>query len=274
MFAYTNLMPLPLGDHLAMFSLRATLALLGRGGGDPSLRADIKTVRAELARMQATPVPLTRPVVILSGYHTPPQVAWWVCAQLARLTSRRSRDFLKVSYPTQTQIERAAEQTIAAVRNRWSGEAPELDAIGISMGGLVARYAALASHERNHPFRPTTPSAQRLRLARLFTFATPHQGSMRAQAVAPDDAARDMKPGSPFLAALNSHPSNYTLVCYTQRGDNLIAPHAAAPPGQSAFVADGSRLMSHFTATHNPWFLVDLARRLRGEEPLLGEPGG
>lgn len=274
MFAYTNLMALPLGDHLAMLSLRATLALLGRGGSDPSFRADAKFVRAELARMQSSPVPLTRPIVILSGYHTPAQVAWWIRAQLSRLTSGRPSDFLTVSYPAHTQIERAAEQSLEAVRNRWSNEPPELDAIGISMGGLVARYAALSSHDRTHPLRSTSPSTHRLRLARLFTFATPHQGSMRAQLVAPDDAARDMKPGSPFLAALNSRVRDYELVCYTQRGDNLIAPHAAAPPGQSVFVADGSRFMSHFTGSHNPWFLVDLARRLRGEKPLLGESGG
>jgi hypothetical protein len=257
-----------------MFSLRATLALLGRGGSDPSFRASAAFVNAELTRMRSNPLPLTRPVVIFSGYHTPAQVAWWMRAQLAQLTSGRSRDFLTVSYPTQTRIEQAAEQSLAMVRARWPDEPMALDAVGISMGGLVARFAALAPHDRTHPLRPTSPSPQRLPLARLFTFATPHQGSMRAELAAPDDAARDMKPGSPFLAALNRHPRDYELVCYTQRGDNLIAPQAAAPPGQAPFAADGSRLMSHFTGSHNPWFLVDLARRLRGEEPLLGEPRG
>jgi pimeloyl-ACP methyl ester carboxylesterase len=257
-----------LGDHLALVSLRAALAVFGQGGSDRAFRHDARAVAAELARLRATPAPLPRPVVILSGYHTPVQVAWWVRVQLTRLTSGNPGDFMTVSYPTRTRIEQAAEQSIAAVRNRWR-EPRDVDAVGISMGGLVARYAALAPERRTHPARPTQVSDDRLRVSRLFTFATPHQGSIRAQKVAPDDAARDMKPGSPFLAALNAHQRDYPVVSYVHRGDNFVVPEAAAPPGQAAFTADGSRLMSHFTTAHNPWFLVDIARRLRGEPPLL-----
>ncbi|MDP1660905.1 MAG: hypothetical protein Q8L55_03230 [Phycisphaerales bacterium] len=271
-------MPFRIGDHLADFSLRAVLAALGRGGSDPTFRADAAEVAAELARMRADPRPLTRPLVILSGYHTPAQVAWWLRQRLATLTSGNPADILTVSYPAQTTIEGAAEQSLAAISKRWGRgvvERPEgLDVVGISMGGLVARFAALAPEARSIAGRPTEPSSGRLPIARLFTFATPHQGSHRAARIAPDAAARDMKPDSAFLAALNAHPRAYPLVCYSQRGDAVVLPQAAAPPGLRPLVADGSRLMSHFTTAHNPWFLVDLARRLRGEAPLLDGPIG
>lgn len=276
--AYANIVAKRLGDHLAGLSLRAALAVLGRGGSDPSFKADAAHVAAELARLRATPRPLTRPLVILSGYHTPAQVAWWLRVRLAGLTSGNSADILTVSYPAQTTIEGAAEQSLAAIAKRWGrgvAERPEgLDVVGISMGGLVARFAALAPEARSIAGRSLQPSDSRLHIARLFTFATPHQGSSRADRVAPDTAARDMKPGSPFLAALNAHPRAYPLVCYSQRGDCVVQPQAAAPPGLHPLVADGSRLMSHFTTAHNPWFLVDLARRLRGEDPLLDGPIG
>ncbi|HYC99769.1 MAG TPA: hypothetical protein VEB22_00950 [Phycisphaerales bacterium] len=266
-------MPPSVGDHLGLASLNATLALLGRGGGDRSFSADARTVADDLSRMRAKPAPLVRPVVILSGYHTPAQVAWWLRVQLARLTSRNAADFVVVSYPTATEIEQAADRTLAALHRRWSGRgAPAVDTVGISMGGIVARYAAAAPQLRSEG-AATPANGQRLSIARLFTFATPHQGSIRAARIAPDRAARDMKPGSPFLAALNRQQADYPVVCYVQRGDGFVTPDAAAPPGHRAFTADGSRLMSHFTTAHNPWFLADLARRLRGESPLLGAGG-
>jgi len=276
--AYTNIVPLRIGDHLADLSLRAVLATLGRGGSDPSFGVGAAEVAAELQRLRATPRPLARPLVILNGYHTPAQVAWWLRVRLASLTSGRAADILTVSYPAQTMIEGAAEQSLAAITRRWGSGALEraggLDVVGISMGGLVARLAALAPKARLFAGRPAALSDGRLQIARLFTFATPHQGSHRAARVAPDTAARDMKPGSPFLEALNAHPREYPLVCYSQRGDAVVQPLAAAPPGVRPLVADGSRLMSHFTTAHNPWFLVDLARRLRGEAPLLEEGTG
>ena len=284
LLAYTNTMIGRAFDHLGILSLQAALVALGRGGADASYPLTREQIAAEHARLRRTPAGLSRPVVILNGYHTPPQVAWWARLQLSRLTSHRAGDFLTVSYPTETRIERAAEKAITAVERRWpkgggsdagAGDGTiEVDVVGISMGGLVARFAAMEAERRTHPLRHHAPGPSRLRIANLYTFATPHQGSMRAALIAPDDAARDMQPMSRFLEALNRAERPYPLVAYTQTRDNLIAPGAAAPPGESALVGTGSRMMSHFTVTHNPWFLADLARRLRREPPLLTPPGG
>lgn len=203
--------------------------------------------------MARHPAALRRPVVILGGYHAPPNVAGWVRTTIYPLTSDKPEDFLCVSFPLATGIDDAAQRAARRIDARWR-RAPELDAIGLSMGGLVARLAA-AEHG--------------VRLARLYSFATPHNGAKRAARVSPDRAARDMKPGSPFLARLNEADRPYELVCYGQAGDRVVDAAGWAPPGVPAFVAPGSRILAHFTTPHNPWFVADLARRLRGEEPLL-----
>ncbi|MFT3686157.1 MAG: hypothetical protein QM783_14755 [Phycisphaerales bacterium] len=243
-------------DHLAGWSLGATLLCTGRGGVPVGCAAGCAEVEDELARMRREPAGLRRPVVVLNGYHTPHIEAWWARACLGSLTSKHPSDFAAVSFLMASRLEDAAKAAVAAVERRW-GRGVEVDVVGISMGGLVAR---LAAHDMG------------LRMARLFSFATPHDGSSRAARVAPDPAARDMKPGSPFLARLNGLERGYELVCYGQNGDAVVHPRGCAPPGGRAFLAGGSRLMSHFTTLHNPWFMVDLARRLRGETPLLNHP--
>lgn len=66
---------------------------------------------------------------------------------------------------------------------------PEVDVVGFSMGGLVSRVWV-----------------QRMggdvKVNRLVTLASPHQGSYMAHAM-PQTAARQMRPGSDFLEDLN-----------------------------------------------------------------------
>jgi pimeloyl-ACP methyl ester carboxylesterase len=208
--------------------------------------------------MAREPAGLRRPVLILNGYHTPRNEAWWARVRLSGLTSRRASDFAAVSYLLTRRLGDAACTAVKTVERRW-GKGVEVDVVGISMGGLVAR---LAAHDMG------------LRVARLFSFATPHDGSSRAAMIAPDEAARDMKPGSALLARLNGLERGYELVCYGQVGDAVVHPRGCAPPGERAFIAPGSRVMEHFTTLHNPWFMADVAKRLRGEEPLLKHPEG
>lgn len=244
-------------DNLAVWSLAAALKLTGRGGQPEGCAVGLREVEAELARMAREPVGLRRPLVVLNGYHTPPNEVWWAKARLSRLTSRRASDFGTVSYMYATRLGDAAEKAVRGVERRW-GKGVEIDVVGISMGGIVAR---LAAHEMG------------LRMVRLFSFATPHDGSSRAVFIAPDEAARDMKPGSAFLTRLNAFHRPYSMVCYGQENDAVVHHRGAAPPGERPFVAPGSWMMEHFTTLHNPWFMLDLARRLRGEEPLLKHPG-
>ncbi|MFC1766418.1 esterase/lipase family protein [Planctomycetota bacterium] len=55
----------------------------------------------------------------------------------------------------------------------------QADVIAHSMGGLVSRYAAME-----------VPGKPRLRIAHLFTIATPHQGALISIPPSPDPRAR------------------------------------------------------------------------------------
>jgi pimeloyl-ACP methyl ester carboxylesterase len=129
----------------------------------------------------------------------------------------------------------------------------ELDIVAISMGGLVARHLAMSC---------AWPSAEsRLRIRRLFTIATPHQGASLARWFKVDRAAISMTPGSAMLATLDDgltkeHEHADELTCYVQRQDWYIGTWNAAPPGRElwwvhprTFIGQG---MSHFTAHGAP----------------------
>lgn len=238
----------------------------GEGGFD----LDKRTIDSEWDRMTSEPRPLERPVVVLAGYRSPPMLAPSLKARLVRLTSHEHDDYLAVGYMLQSEFDNLVEFTVKRVDDRWPSEDPdqtiEVDVVAISMGGLVARYAAVPTDRR-------TAGGKRLNIRRLYTLASPHQGAKLADAIAPDRAARAMRPGSDFLAMLDSELelSGYELVCYAHLNDVWVGATRTAPPGQEPIWNGGTAIMSHFTASQDKRFHIDIARRLRGEEPL-GEP--
>lgn len=225
--------------------------------------------------------PLARPVVVLNGYRGLPSLANRIARKLREMTSGDRADLLPISYTLDTDFDRIAAEVVRRVDARWPSADPdqtvEVDVVGISMGGLVARWAALPPAQRFRGAASTPPgkaTGKRLRIAHLFTISTPHRGAGFCDSLAPDAAARDMRRGSPFLgvldAALPSAP--YELVCYGQLRDHLVGATRCAPEGRQPIWTSGTFLFSHFKAGDNPLFLADIARRLR-REPALLEPG-
>ena len=85
----------------------------------------------------------------------------------------------------------------------------------------------------------------------------------------------DMRPGSDFLAALDADraPGDYELLAYTRLGDLIVGAENAAPPGEEAWwVANPPLSFAHLGAANDPRILADIARRLRGEEPISTSP--
>ncbi len=219
-------------------------------------------------------VPLRRPVVVLSGYHTLPIHAAPLASDIARSTSGRREDVLMVSYPLAVSIDDAVESVIEEVEERWPSADPaatvEVDVVGISMGGIVARWAALPPARRVRDDQPAAAGgAKRLRVARLFTFASPHRGARLAQSLAIDAAAVDLKPGSSLLRTLDLADRSYELVCYAHTGDLIVGATRTAPPGMHPIWTQGTLLFSHFSVVTNPIFVQDTVRRLRDEPPLV-----
>ena len=132
------------------------------------------------------------------------------------------------------------------------------------MGGLVARYAAL----------PTDPDAghpRRLRVRRLFTIATPHNGAQLAPLGGLVSAtARQMRHGSDFLERLNAAlpDAEYDLIPYVRLGDFTVGPPWAAPPGRTPYwVSNRPLQLPHVMAFLDARFRADIVARLRGDQP-------
>jgi pimeloyl-ACP methyl ester carboxylesterase len=154
---------------------------------------------------------------------------------------------LAVSFTLVGSIEAAAAKVVERVSRRFpggnGGETVEVDVVGTSMGGLVARLAAIPEGGR-----------PRLRIARLFTLGTPHRGAAIAQRIAVDESSRSMRSGSELLRRLDA----------ALPGD----ARNTAPVGREPFWVPGPLLLSHHTITNDRLIVCDIARRIRGEAPF------
>ena len=237
---------------------------------DAPLAPDDAEIDAARARMLANPSRLERPLLVLAGWRAWPMQTRGLAHTLGELVGDPDR-ILPVAYPKAGSIEAAAEHAQRALRSRFGRAAlRSIDVVGISMGGLVGRVLA----------RPLDPEAggtngvglEPLPVRRLYTLATPHRGANLAGRVAPDRAARQMKPGSEWLERLNAvlPELRCELVPYAVLNDTWVGATRAAPPGWAPIWTPGAALCSHFTVSAHRAIVTDLALRLRGEAPLSG----
>ena len=87
-----------------------------------------------------------------------------------------------------------------------------------------------------------------------------------------DQRVIDMRSGSEFLDRLNAAPRRYELIPYARLGDMVVGEENAAPPGETAWWLAKSGGPAHMLAATDARILADIARRLRGEEPLTISP--
>lgn len=233
---------------------------------NPDFRTPPGGLRTEWERMRGSPTGLVRPLVVFSGYRAPTWPVQALAAQLRGLTGAPKEQVLTVGFVFCHTFESTCRRAAAKIEERWPSGDPErtveVDVVGVSMGGIVARAAASSC---------VNSGAKRLRIGRLFTMASPHRGATLANLVCVDGTARDMKPGCEFLSRLNGEPSGHELVCYARLRDWWVGATNAAPPGQEPLWVDAPALISHQLITRDPLIRTDIARRLRGEESL-GRP--
>ncbi len=252
---------------------RAWLALLWLVGlpgcttlVNPDFPADPQIVQAEWGRMKREPAEMPRPIVVLDGWRQPDFSARSLARTIRKLTGVPQDRIVSESFLTRSTLERMADDVVRRVERTWPSDDPEwtteVDVVGFSMGGIVARTAAM-------PGEGDTPR-KRLKIRRLYTIGSPHRGANLAKRIAMDKAARDMRPGTAFLERLNAAlpEAGYELVCYTHTNDRIVGARNAAPPGREPFWVQGTLFFSHFSTRLDRRILVDLALRLRGEPPL------
>lgn len=219
--------------------------------------------------MRADPRPFVRPVLVCAGFFDPGPAASHVRRVLESVTTTPER-VIEVPFLSCRTFESCRRRVTGKLASRFPSSDPEatveVDAIGISMGGVVARYAALPTVEGAGP---------RLSLVRLFTIGSPHRGARYAYLGFFDARARDMKPGSAFLERLNlaAPEASYTVVPYVRLGDVTVGEtNSVWLDGHVWWVPNRPFELPHGQAFGDPRLLADIARRLRGEPPLTIEP--
>jgi len=235
---------------------------------NPCFDVSDDALHAARCMLGASPANLPRPLVVLAGWRSPPMPDGGVLARVGPMIPG-ARDTLSVTYASLWTIDSAARRVVARVQERFphtgTTDTAEVDVIAISMGGLVARLAASDSFAK---------SQRRLRIARLFTLATPHRGAKLASFVRPDPAAAAMRPGSDFLRSLDNElaRSSFELTCYAQLRDWWVGARNTSPPGRVPIWCEPrgafGRCFSHFAINFDPRVLTDVALRLRGMTPL------
>lgn len=244
-------------------------------GGDakdpinPSFRVTIEEAEAALHQMTADRRPFERPVLVIAGYLDPGVGASLLASSLRRLTTSPGQ-VIEVSLLTATTFDACRTRVIAKVEESVPSGQPDrtapVDVVGISMGGLVARFAAM---------NPETGGA-RLDIRRLFTVSTPHRGASMAQWPSLDPRHLDMRAGSDFLRRLDlaiDAGAAYPIVPYVRLGDAMVGAENAALHGQTPWwLANRTLQPAHLGAHTDPRILADIARRLRGETPFTTEP--
>ena len=237
----------------------------GAGPANPAFSVTSDEARTALRKMANEPRRLERPVVVVGGYLDPNISTRYLTSQIMGATG--DARLIRIVVGFSTSFEECRDKVIdavdAAFPNSDPDETTEVDVIGASLGGLVARYAAAPSLD---PRRP-----RRLKVARLFTISSPHRGARLAQWVTLNDLQADMKPGSKFLTYLAEcdDDAGYEVYPYVCRGDWIVGEEHAAPPGVRALWVAGSPW--HFADGHrgslrDARIVADIGRRLRGEE--------
>lgn len=254
--------------RVAMLSVVVVGAVSCRAVENASFALTLNDAREDLRRMRDEPQPLQRPLVIASGYGDPGFVPWLLGDRLRHLTHQDAQ-ITQASFFFVFDFKSCRDKLIAAVERDHPSDDPqwtaEVDVIGYSMGGLVARFAAA----------PRDDGGRRLRIRRLFTISSPHRGARLAELASLEPRVWDMRAGSAFLKKLDEAlaAAPYELYCYVTLGDFIVGAKNAAPPGEAPWWTAGRLLQpAHFSAWYDPRIIADIARRLRGEEPWATHP--
>ncbi len=235
---------------------------------NPSFPLQTRQARAELVEMRDQPVMPPRPVVVIGGLFD-------VGVAAADLGDRL-REHLHPDTPLivvhafgTASTDAAADRLLAAVEEAWPSGDPsattEVDVVAFSYGGVIARHAA----------RPRENGGRVLRIARLFTVASPHRGARMAAAPTLDRRIWEIRAGSDFLTALAEHDEDatYEAYAYVRLGDSVVGPENAGLGGEPAYwVAPLRNEPAHVTAYKDPRILADIARRLRNEPAYTTRP--
>ena len=262
-FRRTPLVVVPL---LALASLACSNA---PAPTNPSFPVTFDEARQAIHEMSAHPRPLDRPLVVIGGFLDPNVSPPLYKMHFQRITN--DDRIVTVSVGFCGSFDECRQKVLEAVDRAYPSADPtwttEVDVVGASLGGLVARYAAAPSDD---PAKP-----RRLKIARLFSISSPQRGATLANTLGFTRYHRDMRPGSAFMLALANHDAQatYQLYPYVRLHDEIVGEQYAAPPARDPLWLPNPPLaLSHAGAMVDERILADIGLRLRNEVPLSHEP--
>ncbi|MEL6330854.1 MAG: hypothetical protein AAFR38_14480 [Planctomycetota bacterium] len=244
-----------------------------KGPQNPSWTLTDEQTRERWEALRADPIEPERPIVYIGGYGMPRSVIGGEArSYTSAVTDEYQRDVLHVGLGGLATLEEAADDVVRMVNEKWppsaeqaeAGETVEVDVIGMSTGGVVARLAHLPDP---HGVR------DRLMIRRLITIAAPHRGAEFAEFASNDQMVDDIRPRSLALTKLQEKlpKAEYELIPYGVAGDKIVGLRNSAPWGELPIWTQGRANFSHVLGQDDARLRLDIALRLRGEEPILAE---
>lgn len=243
--------------------------LTGPSKDNPLPKAEL---RAALEQMRTEPVEIERPVITIDGWLNYGGASI-IHRELKNLTGGEEDLFVKYHYPLIfSTLESNARKIVKIVEERWPSDDPEwtteIDVVGFSMGGLIARVAAESPRKGKKP-------RKRLKVKSMFTIGSPHKGTswwIRWAAIDQMSWAVSLWGGN-YRSWLNERlvEADYDLYCYGQGNDWIVGNNFEAA-GYPEIKARGLFLFSHTSSYGNYRHLADIASRLRGEDPIVPNP--
>jgi hypothetical protein len=190
--------------------------------------------------------PGARNVLLVHGWNSSP---WDGCElELAAAMSGSYDHVLAYAYPSALDIGANADWLRKEIAARYPGVT--FDIVGFSEGGLIGRAAV-------EPGAWNGGQTIAASVRNLITIATPHTGLLpdAGPSLLSDLGAAEMRPGSPFLRALNEHPGpnsvNYALIAGAgwrdAASDGLVSVESAL--GQGAVTAQRTAVLPLVHAT-------------------------
>lgn len=244
---------------------------IGCSTQNPSFDLSRRDARVDLREMAGQPKPAARPVLVLGGYLDPGLLTQSLGGDLSAVLE--GGPVITVSFSMTSDFDACRSRVLRELEAAYpellgqadAAETLSIDVVGISMGGLVARYMAMPDYEQG----------KRLNIARLFTVSTPHQGATWAMFPSANAKQTKMRPGSAWLDKLNGDADKpgYETFCYVRLRDSIVGPSRAALPGQTAWWVYSPFWQSpHLGAPGDPRIVADISRRLRGEAAYATRP--
>jgi pimeloyl-ACP methyl ester carboxylesterase len=247
-------------------SIAALLALPGclttHSAPNPSFPISRDEAESDFRRMAALPVRLDRPLIVISGIGDPAISGTAILRRIEPVVDGR---VIGIDFFSEATFDGARQKLLREAAAQLATDLdhlPEVDVIAFSMGGLVARDAAIPDR-----------AGRRLPIARLFTICTPHEGARLAAIPIGTPQSDDMTPTSDFILRIRAARREYDLICYCRLDDVTVGEEFCAPEGTPLWwVPTPIGEWAHMQAFFDPRIVVDIARRIRGETPFSTLP--